>query len=166
MPKCSRVFISSAQDGLHSRSSTIWWTWGAYDLTCSTCRMFVIHWAPVTSFKREEIRFAVSLAQTRHTSLSAVFLETLGVASSFSEMAAVLGNGEVTFWWMCKMPPLFLFSSRQATGQPSSELGMRPRFTRSAMSHSWSWKKINKWSRFFLKNLYRYFVIWKITQNI
>lgn len=141
MPECP-LSICSAQDGLHSKSSTIWWTWGAYDLTCSMCWMFVIHGAPVMSFKRQAIWFAVSAAQACHTSLSTFFPETLSVVSSTAETAAVFGNGEVTFWWMCKMPPVVLFSSRQATGQPSSELGMRPRFTRSAMSHSWSWKKM------------------------
>jgi len=133
------------QDGLHSKSSTTWWIWGAYDFTCSTCWMFVDHSAPVMSLNREATWFAVSAAQAFHTSLSAFFRETLWVAS----LAAVLCNGEVTFWWMCKMPPVVLFSSRQATGQPSPELGMRPKFTRSATSHSWSWgkEKYTKFSR-------------------
>ena len=60
--------------------------------------MVVIQAAPVMSFKREVMRFAVSSAQARHTSLSAVFPETLWVASSIAGMAAVFGNGEVTFW--------------------------------------------------------------------
>lgn len=135
------VFISPVQDGLHSKSSTTWWIWGAYDLTCSMCWMFVIHDAPVMSFKREVMRFAVSSAQACHTSRSAFFPETLWVASLIAGIAAVFGNGEATFWWMCKMPPVVFFSRRQATGQLSSELGMRPRFTRSATSHSWSWEK-------------------------
>lgn len=133
--------VSSAQDGLQIRSSTTWWTWGAYDFTCSMCWMFVVHHAPVMSLKRQVIRFDVSSAQACHASLSAFFPETFRVVvSSITGPAAAFSNGEVTFWWMCKMPPVVLFSRRQATGQPSSELGMRPRFTRSAMLSSWSWK--------------------------
>lgn len=146
VPKFPRAFSSSAQDGRHSRSSTMWWTWGAYDLTCSVCWMLVIHCELVASFKREVIWFAVSSAQACHACLSAVFLERLWAALSFSGKLSVLGNGEVTFWWMCKMPPVFLFSRRQAIGQPSSELGIRPRFTRSATSASWSWKKEEKFT--------------------
>lgn len=138
------VLISSAQDGLHSKSSTIWWTWGAYDFTCSICWIFVNHSTSVMSFKIEVMRFAVSSAQVCQTSLSAAFPETPWMTSLISGMAAVFGNGVVTFWWMCKTPPVVFFSSRQATGQPSSELGMRPRFTLSAMSHSWSWKILNE----------------------
>lgn len=117
---------------------------------CSMCWMFAVHSVPVRSLKREAMCFAVSSAQACHTSLSAFLPETFWMAS----LAAVFCNGEVMFWCMCKTPPVVPLSSRQATGQPSSELGMRPRFTRSATSHSWSWKSKSQTKRDVSKNLY------------
>lgn len=143
----------------------MWWTWGAYDLTCSICWISALQGPLVTSCKRQAIRFAVSLAQACHASLPAVLLETLCVSLSCTGPACVTrATGEVTFWWMCKTPPVFLLSSRQATGQPSSELGMRPKLTRSAMSHSCSWEKEGKvnFVNVLSKILCHYFIIWLV----
>lgn len=137
--KPSAVWLCS---GLHSRSRTTWWMWGAYDFTFSMCLMFVSHDAPLISFKITAMRLAVSSAQSLQNCLSAFFPQNLREGSlqnsAISSAAWALVEGKEIFWWMCKNPPLFFFRRRQATGQPSSELGINPRLTRSAMSLSCS----------------------------
>ncbi len=129
---------------LHSKSRTTWLICGAYVLTCSMCLIFVFHLLPVMSDKSVQMRLAVSEAQAVHACISLWILrEDSSIEEPFSTSIDECSSGSwrkgvVTFWWICSIPPVSLFSSRHATGQPSSELGMRPKFTRSARSHNGS----------------------------
>ncbi len=129
---------------LHSKSRTTWLICGAYVLTCSMCLIFVFHLLPVMSDKRVQMRLAVSEAQAVHACISLWILrEDSSIEEPFSTSIDECSSGSwrkgvVTFWWICSIPPVSLFSSRHATDQPSSELGMRPKFTRSARSHNGS----------------------------
>lgn len=131
--------------GLHSKSNTTWLTCGAYVLTCSICLMSVFHLPPVMSNNSVQMRLAVSLAQAVHASISLLLLwgdSSTFITDEWSDVSWC--KGVVTFWWICSIPPVPLFSRRHAVGQPSSELGMRPKFTRSARSLKGSWKDVQK----------------------
>lgn len=144
-------WLLSPQSGLHSKTSTVWWMWGAYDLTCSLCWTPVFHGLPVMSCSREAMWMAVPFVQAPQTSLSLLLGDTspwsppkmspLYMTGTEEVSQSVIWCGAVTFWWICNMPPVLFLSSRQATGQPSAELGIRPKFTRSARLHNGSWKK-------------------------
>lgn len=122
------------QRGLHSKSRTTWLICGAYVLTCSICLIFVFHSFPVMSNKSVQMRPAVSEAQAVHTCISLWFEEPLLTSIADECSGGLWCKGVVTLWCICSIPPVPLFSRRHATGQPSSELGMRPKFTRSARS--------------------------------
>ena len=159
------MFYCTYQDarvGLHWMSATMWSTWGAYDLTCSTWITETFHFWLSISSRISFILTETKVAHSFHSSLWSVLSKfslsmlfafdflgrTRGISFPRSEIRFCegsffpsefslfgyegLGWRPVTLPCMCINPPTSFLRAWHADTHPSSELGMRPRLILSA----------------------------------